>query len=272
MDKNNKNIMSVQERAALLLGLMRPPAQLPTRNALEARGILRSLQIHQPVKLPSGAVYIRNPVTNIQGSMAPTQQGNGVVFQSNDSFDRPTTPNSNIQRLGKNATINQLIDELPTTRDKTKGVDNRYYFEPIQDNLDLEREARTGKPSNSRNSLYRRNTNGAFNANLNKDGSWMGHGTRKGETTWQPRVSGGKFGKHVQFNPTDVIRELGRFAIKNGAVRYIPQVGPALQTMMTVDSTIEGITGRSPMQEFMSLAEESIKDQSIPRPATLMMP
>ena len=271
MDKDNKDKISVQERAALLMSLMRPPSQMPTRDAVEANKILQSLRINQPQKLPSGSLVIRNPVTNIQGSMVPKTLGNYVAFQSNDSYDRPTTPNSKIQQLGKNATVNQLIDKLPTTRNKATGVDNRYYFAPIDDEKDWAKAARTNKPENARNSKYKRSTKGAFNAHPNKEGGWRGHGTRKGETTWQPRNAGGKFGKHVQFNPTDPIKRLGEFAIKNGAVRYIPQVGPALQTMMTVDSTIEGLTGRSPMKEFMSIAGDAIEDQSIPRPATLMM-
>jgi hypothetical protein len=273
MDKNKKDKMSVQERAALLMSLMRPPDKFPTPNAQEARKILKSLQIYQPVKVPSGSLLIRNRVTNLQGSMVPTSQGNSVQFTSNDSYDRPAKPNTRIQQLGKNATVNQLINELPTIRDKSKGIDNRATFNPIKDDRDFEREARTGKPSNSRNSLYRRNTNGAFNAHPRKgmDGDYKGHVTRKGDTTWQPRAAGGKFGKHVQFNPTDVVRELGKVAIERGAIRFIPQVGPALQQIMTVDSTIEGFTGKSPIKEFMSIAKDSIEDQSIPRPATLMM-
>jgi len=270
MGKNNIDNMSAEERAALLMSLMRPPDQMPTRDAIEANRILESLRINQPKNI-GGTLSIRNPVTNIQGHMIPGPQGHEVSFTSNGSFSRPNVPNTKLQTLGSNATVNQLINELPTSRNKATGVDNRYTFSPLEDIKDFKRSLRTGKRSNSRNTAYRRSTNGAFNAHTNKDGEMVGHGTRKGETTWQPRNAGGKFGKHVQFDPTDPVKRIGKFAIEKGAVRFIPVVGPQLQTMMTADGIIEGITGKSPMKEFMSIAEESIKDQSIPRPATLMM-
>jgi hypothetical protein len=270
MGKNNIDNMSAAERAALLMSLMRPPDQMPTPDAVEANRILESLRINQPKNI-NGTISIRNPVTNIQGNMFPTPQGREVSFTSNGRYSRPSVPNTKLQTLGSNATVNQLINELPTTRNKATGVDNRYTFTPLDDAKDLKRALKTGKRTNSRNTAYKRNTNGAFNAHVRKDGEIIGHGTRKGETTWQPRNAGGKFGKHVQFDPTDVVKKIGKFAIEKGSVHFIPKVGPALQTMMTVDSTVEGITGKSPIKEFMSIAEKSIKDQSIPRPATLMM-
>lgn len=270
MDKDNKDNMSAAERAALLMSLMRPPDQMPTRDAIEANRILESLRINQPKNI-NGSISIRNPVTNIQGNMIPTSQGREVSFTSNGSFERPSVPNTKLQTLGSKATVNQLINELPTTRDKATGVDNRYRFTPLDDEKDLQRALKTGKRTNSRNTAYRRNTNGAFNAHVNQDGEMVGHGTRKGETTWQPRAAGGKFGKHVQFDPTDPVRRLGQFAIEKGAVRFIPVVGKYIQGVMTADSIFEGITGKSAIEEFMPQAERSIKDQSIPRPATLMM-
>lgn len=270
MDKD-KNL-SVQERGRLLMSLMRDPAQQSTADAKQAQRILRSLQIHQPKQLRSGSTVINNPVTKVQGSMHPTEQGKDVSFKANDKYTRPKVRNTKIQTMGTEATVNQLINELPTSRNKTTGVDNRYTFSPVQDMKDLDKQFRTGKPSNQRNSAYKRQTKGAFQAHQNKDYEWVGHGTRKGETTWQPRAAGGKFGKHVQFDPTDVVRKLGKVAIEKGAVRFIPQIGPALQTVLTVDGTVESLTGKSPIKEFMSAADKSIKNQSIPRPATLMMP
>ena len=270
MDKNNKDNMSVEERAALLMSLMRPPSQMPTRDAVEANRILESLRINQPTQV-GRTLSIRNPVTNIQGHMIPGPQGREVSFTSNGSFSRPNVPNTKLQTLGSNATVNQLINELPTTRNKATGVDNRYTFTPLEDIKDFERLLRTGKRSNSRNTAYRRSTNGAFNAHVNKDGAMVGHGTRKGETTWQPRNAGGKFGKHVQFDPTDPVRRLGQFAIERGAVRFIPVVGQYIQAAMTADSMFEAVTGKSAVKEFIPQAQRSIKDQSIPRPATLMM-
>lgn len=271
MGKDNKDNMPVEERAALLMSLMRPPSQMPTPDAVEANKILQSLRINQPIKFPSGSLVIRNPVTNIEGSMAPKPLGNYVAFTSNNSYERPNTPNSKIQQLGQNATVNQLVNELPTSRNKTTGVDNRYFFDPIDDEKDWDKARRTGKPENARNSKYKRSTKGAFNAHPDKDGDWRGHGTRKGETTWQPRNAGGKFGKHVQFDPTDPVKRLGEFAINKGAVRFIPVVGKYIQAAMTADSVFEGVTGKSAIEEFIPQAKRSIKDQSIPRPATLMM-
>jgi len=270
MGKNNIDNMSVEERAALLMSLMRPPDQMPTPDAVEANRILESLRINQPKNI-NGRISIRNPVTNIQGNMTPTPKGREVSFKSNGSYLRPRVPNTKLQTLGSNATVNQLINELPISRDKATGVDNRYTFTPLDDAKDLKRALKTGKRTNSRNTAYKRNTNGAFNAHVNKDGGMVGHGTRQGETTWQPRNAGGKFGKHVQFDPTDVVKRIGKFAIEKGAVRFIPEVGPVLQTIMTADSVFEGITGKSAIEEFIPQAKRSIKDQSIPRPATLMM-
>ena len=272
MDKDKNDNLSVQERGRLLMSLMRDPAQQPTLEAKQAQRILRSLQIHPPKHLDSGTVIINNPVTNTQASLRSTEQGWGVEFKSNDKYTRPKIPNTKVQTLGTEAAVNQLINELPASRNKSTGVDNRYTFSPVQDMKDIEKQFRTGKPSNQRNSGYKRQTKGAFNAHLNKDGEWVGHGTRKGETTWQPRAAGGRFGKHVQFDPTDVVRKLGKVAIERGAVRFIPQIGPALQTVLTVDGTVESLTGKSPIKEFMSAADKAIKNQSIPRPATLMMP
>ena len=270
MGKNNIDNMSAEERAALLMSLMRPPDQMPTRDAIEANRILESLRINQPKNI-GGTLSIRNPVTNIQGHMIPGPQGREVSFTSNGSFSRPNVPNTKLQTLGSNATVNQLINELPTSRNKATGVDNRYTFSPLEDIKDFKRSLRTGKRSNSRNTAYKRSTNGAFNAHTKKDGEMVGHGTRKGETTWQPRNAGGKFGKHVQFDPTDPVKRLGKFAIEKGAARFIPVVGQYIQAAMTADSVFEGITGKSVIKEFIPQAKRSIKDQSIPRPATLMM-
>ena len=265
--------LTVQERSALLQSLMSQPSKLdlPTKDARQALKIIKSLQQYQPVTLPNGSKSLINPVTNVQAHMVPGPKGNELSFTTNDSFERPSVPNSRIQALGVRATVNQIADQIPTTRNKAANIDNRYTFTPIQDDKDIMREYDTGRPSNQRAKAYQRNTKGAFKAHQNMDGTYVGYGTRKADTTWQPRQAGGKFGKFVKFDPADAVRELAKKGVMKAAVQFIPGIGKYLQGMITLDDLIKGATGKGGIQRFVEEANARIKDKTIPRPATLMI-
>lgn len=267
--------LTVQERSALLQSLMSQPSKLdlPTKDARQALKIIKSLQKYQPVTLPTGSKSLVNPVTNVQAHMVPGPKGNEISFTTNNSLQRPSVPNSRIQALGVRATVNQIADQIPITRNKLVDpqIDNRYTFTPIQDEKDIMREYDTGRPSNQRAKAYQRNTKGAFQAHQNKDGTYVGYGTRKADTTWQPRAAGGKFGKFVKFDPADAVRELSKIGVKKAAVRFIPGIGKYLQGMMTFDDLIRGATGKGSIEFFVEEANARIKDKTIPRPATLMI-
>jgi len=265
--------LTVQDRAALLQSLMAQPSKvnLPTKDASQALKIIKSLQTYQPVTLPDGAKHLINPVTNIQGNIIPGPYGNEISFTSGGSYERPSIPNTRIQALGVKATVNQIVDEIPAQRNKVEKIDNRYTFSPVKDRKDFAKENRTGRPSNQRAKAYHRFTNGAFRTNQNMDGEYIGFGTRKGDTTWQPRAAGGKYGKHVQFNPADAIKALAKIGIQKAAVQFIPGIGKYLQGIMTIDDLIKGATGKGGIQRFVEEANARIKDKTIPRPATLMI-
>ena len=275
---SDKNNLSVQERANLLFKLGMPTGSKPTPDAKEALRILDSLQRNRPRPHPKGGLINVNPVTGIATSISPTTKGASLSFQNTTTgYDRPNKPSSKIQQLGIRATVNQMIDEIPTARVDRK-LDSRYTFEPIGDDIiDTRFKDEPGKP-NARAKAYDRFTKGAFKAYPGKNEDLqVGYGNRIAEDTWQPRTQGGKYGKYVKFDPKDVISRLGKYA-SGKALSYVPKMGPYMQSLMIGDQLIEGLTGISPYKSFVDhtkkqfAKEDSKKPETwVPRPMTLMI-
>ena len=282
---SDKNNLSIPERANLLFKLGMPAGTTPTPDAKEALRILDSLQRYRPKIHPTeGGWYSDNPVTRINTRLQNTNKGKSLSFQSNDSsYNRPKKRSTKTQQLGIRATVNQMLDKIPAAR-ISRELDNRYTFQAIDDDiLDMRFKDEPGKP-NARAKAYDRFTKGAFKAYPYKqkvsDFKYAevqkGYGNRIKEDTWQPRTQGGKYGKYVKFDPTDVVKRLGKAAAKT-SMSYVPQVGPAMQSLMIGDQLIEELTGTSPYKAFVEhtkkqFAKEDPKKPEtwVPRPMTLM--
>jgi len=276
--------LSVAERSQLLFKLGMPLGGGPSPDAMEALRILDSLQRNQPKSNQHGGLMIINPVTGINVDLQPTNKGASLSFQNKDfGYNRPTNPSTKVQQYGIRATVNQMIDEIPAARiDKT--LDSRYTFQPIDDDLiDTRFKDEPGKP-NARAKAYDRFTKGAFKAypykqkvsDFKYEEVQKGYGNRISEDTWQPRAQGGKYGKYVKFDPTDVVKRLGKYAAGK-ALGYVPVAGPYMQGLMSLDQLVEGLTGTSPAKTFVDHTKEQFANEEpnkpetwVPRPMTLM--
>lgn len=256
--------LTIKERVALLMGLMsNSPLQIPTADAKQALRILKSLETNTS-KTRGSTKSINNPVTNTTVTMDRGPKGSEVSFKTANGYNRPNKPNTSTQRQGIQATVNQMLSEIPI---KGGDGDSRYTAWPLDDEGDLRRRGRRTH-ENQRAKAYRRMTKGAFAL---APGATDIMGNRIGESRWQPRGEKGRYSKAVNFDLTDVVKQLGiKGAVRKGA-RYIPQIGPYLQGYLTIEDTFKALTGKSPTREFFPQAKRSIKDQSIPRPATLMI-
>ena len=278
---NEEDFISIPDRVALLQKLGSPTAPMPTAEARQALKILQSLQDYQPQKLRGHRIGIKNPVTRTMGSFIPTDKGNAVSFQDLDTkFDR--TKGSKMDALGKQATVNQLINEIPTRPERkassNRYIDSRYTFEPLQDTKDMRKQARTGKRTNQRASAYKRFTKGAFTAyprypNDRFDPDYVGYGERIGETTWQPRDAKRRFGKHVQFDTTDVVRQLGEIGARRAVMRgFARDLGPVAEAAMLADEFLENLLGTAPSQIFKNYIDQQYAEGKIQKPITLIKP
>lgn len=277
---NEEGFIPIPERVALLQKLGSPTATMPTDEAKQALKILQSLQDYPPQKLSGKRVGIKNPVTRTLGSLTPDAQGNVVVFEDLDTkFAR--TKGSKIDALGKQATINQLINEIPTRPERKAAnspyIDSRYTFSPLRDSKDMRKEARTGKPTNQRASAYQRSTKGAFTAYPRYDDfgrpDYVGYGERIKETTWQPRDAQRRFGKHVEFNTTDVIKQLGEIGARRAVMRGLARdLGPVAEAAMLADEFLENLLGTAPSQMFKNYIDQQYAEGKIQTPITLIKP
>jgi len=262
--------LTIKERAALLMGLMSNSSsvQMPTKEAREALKILNSLQTNTS-KTKGPAKIIKNPVTNTKVVMSQNPNaggGNDVSFTTGRGYQRPGKPNSPTQLQGIQATLNQMLSEIPI---KGTTGDSRYTASPIFDEKDLDRSlSGRGSYEGQRARAYRRMTKGAFA--LPPDTETM-RGNRLGESRWQPRGAKSRYAKAVNYDLTDVVKQLGIKGATRTAIRSIPVIGKYLQAYMTAEDTVKGLTGKSPTGESIKFAQESIRDQSMPRPATLMI-
>lgn len=273
---SDKKNLSIQDRANLLFKLGMPTVGKPTPDAREALRILDSLQRNVPKSDVRGGLVNVNPVTRIATKLDPGTKGNSIAFQNMDSiYNRPTKLSSKIMQLGIRATVNQMVDEIPTARGD-KRLDSRYTFEPLDDDLiDSRFKNEPGKP-NARAKAYDRFTKGAFKSFTDKDGFQVGYGNRISEDTWQPRTTGGKYGKYVKFDTTDVVRRLGK-AAAGRSLGAVPVMGPYMQSLMIGDQLIEGLTGTSPYKSFVEYTKQQFAKEDpkkpetwVPRPMTLM--
>lgn len=263
--------LTVKERAALLMSLMSNSSsvQVPDKTAKEALKILKSLQKNTSTLDNEGRTSLKNPVTKTEVGMtnygAGRGGGNNIEFTRGNSFTRPAKPNTPVQQLGVQATINQLLSEIPI---KGKG-DSRYEAQPVTDSKDFAKRLDGYKGENQRAKAYRRMTKGAFT--LPSDNTMM-RGNRLGESKWQPRGEKSRYAKAVNYDLTEVLKRLGIKGAQRTALQKIPGIGKYLQTYMTAEDMFKAITGKSPTGEFVNQAQRTVKDQSIPRPATLMLP
>ena len=219
----------------------------PTKEAKEALRILNSLQQYTPQETGNSA-SVRNPVTGI-GAARTTK--NDIIFENLKSgFNRPDTPNSRVKLLGIRASINQLLDTIPTAKNHNKKIFNSSYtFTPLSDSKEgsISGFGNAGAKTNQRNNAYMRYTKGAFQAHPNKEGDLKGFGERIDRTTWQPRGEKRRFGKHVQFDPLEPVKRLGDYAGRRTvqkAVGMIPQVGKLLEGLMIASDMTKSATGK----------------------------
>jgi len=273
---SDKKNLSIQDRANLLFKLGMPTVGKPTPDAREALRILDSLQRNTPREHPKGGLYSINKVTGIATRLKPGDKGNALSFNNTTTgYNRPTKLSSKIMQLGIRATVNQMVDEIPTARGD-KRLDSRYTFEPLDDDpIDTRFKNEPGKP-NARAKAYDRFTKGAFKAYPDKDGFEAGYGNRISEDTWQPRAKGGKYAKYVKFDTTDVVKRLGK-AAAGRSLGAVPVMGPYMQSLMIGDQLIEGLTGTSPYKSFVEYTKQQFAKEDpkkpetwVPRPMTLM--
>jgi len=250
---DEENSLSIQQRSALLqrLGNAGPES---TPDAKESLRILNSLQQNQPQTTRDGRIGIRNPTTRIFAGLNPTGKGNEIFFKDLDrNMQRNPKPAKGVKLLGIRATINQLIDQIPTARNAPSGQSktaSMYSFSPIQDLDDVRKGYRRDKgPVNQRASAYKRFTKGAFEAFPDKDGDFFGMGERIDQTKFQPRDKNRRFSKYVNFDPTDVVRQLGDVAARRAVAKTIggidKRIGVALEGALMLDDFTAYLTGKS---------------------------
>ena len=254
-------------------GMFRPDAMLPTRQAAQAKRVLSSLQQNQPIQTSLGTgVY--NPVTKTLGSLKQTDKGSEVSFSTKEGLSRPKEPQSKVQQLGVKATVNQIVDQIPTARNNPDNLDARYTFTAIQDEKDIIRNMERGKfpgSNNQRAIAYDRMTKGAFKAypkyteghNLPE---WIGYGERIDQTRWQPRDASGRYGKYVNFDTTEPVKQLGKIAAQFGAVKFVPQIGKVVQALQTVDDLAEAAFGVRPSQKIVEEQQKQVSKTVSKRP------
>lgn len=280
---NEEGFIPIPERVALLQKLGQPVADVPTAEAARALKILQSLQDNPPQNARARRKVIKNPITRTEGSMIPTSSGYTIQFQDMDTgFNRPQNQKP-VDTLGTQATINQLINEIPTREERKRigtRVESRYTFSPLQDEIDQAKQELTGKPTNQRASAYKRNTKGAFTAYPSVEGDYdtmVGYGERIKETTWQPRDAKRRFGKHVQFDTTDVVKQLGKIGARKAAARGIaatfgPKAQLAAEAVMLADDFLENLLGTAPSQMFKNYIDQQYAEGKIQTPITLIKP
>ena len=249
---DEENSLSIQQRAELLKRLgSAGPEQTP--DAKEALRILNSLQKNQPQTTRDGRVGIRNPTTRIFAGLTPTDKGNEVMFSNLDTnMKRNPVPAKGVKLLGIRATINQLIDQIPTARNAPPGQSktaSMYSFSPIKDLEDVKKSVRRDKDVNQRASAYKRFTKGAFQSFPDATGDNVGYGERIDQTTFQPRDAKRRFGKYVNFDPTDVVRQLGEHAGRRAVAKTIggidKRLGMAIDGALMLDDFAAYLTGKS---------------------------
>ena len=244
-----------------------------------AKEILQSLQTYQPKVTRSGYVAVTNPVTGIRASMAPFEPGGPQEFgfESRTGLTKPGAGvNSKTDILGIRATVNQLLDEIPTARKDNiprlgigpnRDRSGYYYFEPIRETSEW------GTNRNQRASTYKRFTRGAFNAQPTSEG-WKGYGERISQDTWQPRdPKTGRVQKYVKFDPVKTDNILGRLAQQAAEkVTVGMALGKFAPPLMVLDSVVEGTTGKGLIDRTLEGTQDALTDMFIRQPNTNIAP
>jgi len=212
--------------------------KVSTKDAVEAQRILKSIKDTKP-QLNYNSLEFQNPELNTKVSLGKTPKGaTNISFMTESGFDRPDKPNTKAQQLGIRAAINQAIDEIPIAGKNNKKNSKSYYtFQAISDDGDLKKKGGKsfGTADNQRSKLYRRFSKGAMNAIDNKRSGLdpQGYGQRIGDSTFQPKMKGGRLGKYVEWNLAEPVTRLDNIArqvsnplriISNAANRANPYV------------------------------------------------
>ena len=267
--------MTPQERI-LLLQKLASPKGMPTAEARQAIDMLKGLY-RNPAKVHSedGLIRVRNPITGIQAdAMSTMDDKTDIQFKTKDTYyDRPDSPRSRVQLAGIEATMGQLLDAIPSTREqvgKPGAVSSQLTFEAISDRKDNFRSQLRGKPVNQRASAYKRFTGGALQAyppGKNSWGlDWPGYTEKIGPTTWQPKDSKGRYMKYVQWDPTSSLNNLKRLAQGTKLVPGAGRFAQILDGVMTADSIVEGVTSVSPTKEVMKGTVKTLADMYRTKP------
>ena len=273
--------MTPQERL-LLLQKLASPQGMPTAEARQAIEMLKSLYSN-PAKVYSedGLIRVRNPVTGIQASaMSTMDDKTDIQFKTKDTYyERPGSPRSRVQLAGIEATMGQLLDAIPSTREQVGNlgaVSSQLVFEAVTDEKDRNRSRLRGKPVNQRASAYKKFTGGAFQAYPPKGKhvglDWPAYTEKIGPTTWQPKDSKGRFMKYVEWDPKSSLNNLKRLAQGTKLVPGAGRFAQVLDGVMTVDSIVEGVTGVSPTKEVMKGTVETLADMYRTKPTTNIGP
>ena len=273
--------MTPQERI-LLLQKLASPQGMPTAEARQAINMLKGLYRY-PAKVHSedGLIRVRNPITGIQAdAMSTMDDKTDIQFKTKDTYyDRPGSPRSRVQLAGIEATMGQLLDAIPSTREQVGNlgaVSSQLVFEAVTDEKDRNRSRLRGKPVNQRASAYKKFTGGAFQAYPPKKGhvglDWPAYTEKIGPTTWQPKDSKGRFMKYVEWDPKSSLNNLKRLAQGTKLVPGAGQFAQVLDGVMTADSIVEGVTGVSPTKEVMKGTVETLADMYRTKPTTNIGP
>ena len=275
--------MTPQERLFLLQKLAATgPGKVSTAEARQAIEMLQSLYRNPPKTYSEdGLIRVRNPVTGIQADAFSTMDDKtDIQFKTKDTYyDRPGSPRSRVELAGIEATMGQLLDAIPSTREqvgKPGAVSSQLVFEAVTDEKDRNRSSLRGRPVNQRASAYRKFTGGALQAYPPKQGhvglDWPGYTEKIGPTTWQPKDSKGRFMKYVQWDPTSSLNNLKRLAQSTRLIPGASQFATILDGVMTADSIVEGVTGVSPTKEVMKGTVETLADMYRTKPTTNIGP
>ena len=232
---------------AMLARMALNDPKVSTKDAVEAQRILKSIKDTKPkLNYNSTALQFQNPELNTNVSLGKTSKGaTDISFMTESGFDRPDKPNTKAQQLGIRAAINQAIDEIPMAgRNNKKNSKSYYTFQAISDDGDLKKKGGKsfGTADNQRSKLYRRFSKGAMNAIDNKTSGLdpKGYGQRIGDSTFQPRMKGGRLGKYVEWNLAEPVTSLNNIARQvSNPLRIISNVANRAHPLLLAGDLIQ---------------------------------
>lgn len=271
--------MTPKERVALLQKLAAGVDIMPTDEAREAIRYLKSMEKYQPKTHPEGwQMRISNPVVGVKPGSSDHGRYASFGFSTDTGMERPESPRSRLQTNAIKAVNAQLLDAMPSAKQRIPGntLPSKIEFGAVYDDKDYLLERKRGKPTNQRAAAYKRFTNGAFQAYPETSQAfsgpmdWTGYTEKIDSNTWQPRSPQGRFMKHVKWDPKDTLKPLA-IAAGQRVLRSFP-LTQGFATMLEIDSIVEGVTGTSPIKSIAGIAKDNIKKDLVPKPITLIKP